>query len=90
MINKSATKACEIAWTNGNATVLWVGHNRNTGETIVWQVVWKTYPGGTWGPDRSSRITGRNIPKLAGEIAKAVPGDGSFTYRNAAAMAAIN
>ena len=55
MINKSATKACEIAWANGNATVLWVGHNRNTGETIVWQVVWKTYPGGTWGPNRSKQ-----------------------------------
>ena len=25
MINKSATKACEIAWANGNATVLVLG-----------------------------------------------------------------
>ena len=89
MINKSATKACKIKWANGNETVLWVGHNGNTGDTIVWQVVWKTFPNGTWGPSRSRRTTGGNITKLAAEISKYIPAEGSFIYHNAAAMSAI-
>ena len=84
MINKSATKACEISWSNGNTTVLHVGSNRNTGNAIVWQVVWKNGK-----PGKSSRITGANIAKLAAEIAQYVPADGAFVYRNAAAMTAI-
>lgn len=84
MISKSATQACEISWTNGNKTVLHIGSNRNTGATIVWQVVWKDGK-----PGRSTRITGGNIAKLAAEIAKYVPAEGSFTYSNAAAMADI-
>ena len=84
MINKSATKACNIKWANGNETVLWVGHNGNTGDTIVWQVVWRN-----GNPGKSTRITGGNIPKLAAEIAKHVPTEGSFIYHNAAAMSAI-
>jgi hypothetical protein len=89
MIHKSAIKAGEITWNNGNSTVLWIGTNRNTGETIVWQVVWKTYPNGTHGPSRSKRITGRNIPKLAAEIRKYVPTEGRWTYTNAAALSHI-
>jgi hypothetical protein len=84
VIHKSATKACDIAWKNGNHTVLWVGHNHNTGDTIVWQMV--IQPGKH---HKSSRITGRNIAKLAAEIAKYVPAEGQFVYRNAAAMSAI-
>ena len=84
MINKSATKACNIKWPNGNETVLWVGHNKNTGDAIVWQVVWREGK-----PGKSSRITGGNISKLAAEIAKHVPAEGSFIYHNAAAMSAI-
>lgn len=84
MIYKSATKACNILWSNGNETVLWVGYNRNTGETIVWQRVrYGTKLG------KSTRITGRNITKLAAEIAQAVPADGTFTYCNTAAMSVI-
>lgn len=84
MINKSAIKACSIKWNNGNETVLWVGYNRNTGTIIVWQVVWRDGKAG-----KSSRITGGNIAKLAAELAKHVPTEGSFTYHNAAVMAAI-
>jgi hypothetical protein len=84
MINKSATKAGEIKWNNGKSTVLWIGHNRNTGETIVWQVVWANGK-----PGKSSRITGHNIPKLAAEIHKYVPADGAWVYTNAAALAHI-
>lgn len=84
MINQSATKACEITWTNGNKTVLHVGFNRNTGATIVWQVVWKNGK-----PGKSTRITGGNIIKLAAEIAKYVPAEGSFTFHNDSAMSAI-
>lgn len=85
MINKSATKACEILWANGNETVFWVGHNSNTGATIVWQ---RVRYGAKLG--KSTRITGRNIAKLAAEIAAIEPWEATFTYRNAAAMAAIN
>jgi hypothetical protein len=84
VINKSATKACEIAWNNGNRTVLWIGANSNTGDTIVWQVVWRNGK-----PGRSSRITGRNIRQLARELAVAVPAECSIAYSNDAAMAAF-
>lgn len=85
MINKSATKAAEIALTNGNRVVLWVGGNRNTGATIVWQVVWRDGK-----PGRSSRVTGGNIAKLAAEI-RALPAAEvrSIVHHNAAAFALI-
>jgi hypothetical protein len=84
MINKSATKAGEITWNNGNSTVLWLGSNSNTGETIVWQVVWKNGK-----PGKSSRITGGNIAKLAEEIKKYVPTEGKWAYANAACLSHI-
>jgi len=40
--------------------------------------------GGEW-----TRITGRNIAKLAAELRCIESWEASFTYRNAAAMAAI-
>lgn len=84
MIHKSATKAGEITWNNGRSTVLWIGHNRNTGETIVWQVVWTNGK-----PGKSTRITGGNIPKLATEIRQHVPAEGRWTYTNIPALAHI-
>lgn len=84
MINKSATKAGEITWNNGNVTVLWVGLNGNTGATVVWVV---ERINGKLG--RSKRLTGGNIHKLAAEIASALPREGRYTYSNAAALAAI-
>lgn len=59
MINKSATVVGTIEFKNGNKTVLHIGNNRNTGETIVWQVT----NGG-----RSTRTTGKNIAKLCAEL----------------------
>lgn len=84
MINKSATKAGEIKFENGNSVVFWVGHNSNTGETIVWQVVWRNGK-----PGRSMRLTGGNITKLANEICTLPESEGKFVFRNAAAMAVI-
>ena len=84
MIHKSATRACEITWNNGNVTTLWLGHNRSTGEAIVWQVVrWNGKLG------KSTRLTGRNITKLVAEMARYVNADGRYTYRSDAAMAQI-
>lgn len=84
MINKSATKAGEIKFANGNSVVLWVGHNSNTGDTIVWQVVWCNGK-----PGRSTRLTGGNIAKLANEIRALPESEGKFVFSNATAMAVI-
>lgn len=59
MINKSASRIGKIVFAEGGSTALYIGANRNTGETIVWQDI----PG-----RRSRRTTGRNIPKLASEL----------------------
>ena len=59
-INKSASKIGTIEFKNGNKTALYIGANSNTGATIVWQVV----NGG-----RSTRLTGKHLPLLAGELA---------------------
>ncbi len=59
-INKSASAIGTLEFNNGNKTALYIGTNRNTGATIVWQVV----NGG-----RSTRLTGKHLPLLAGELA---------------------
>lgn len=85
MIYKSATHAATITWNNGNRGVaLYVGSNRSTGETIVWQVVKRN---GKLG--RSTRITGSNIAKLAAEIRQYVPAEGSMVVHNQAAFDVI-
>lgn len=84
MINKSATKAGEIKFANGNSVVFWIGYNSNTGATIVWQVVWRNGK-----PGKSTRLTGNNITKLANEIRTLPKSEGKFVFSNAAAMSAI-
>lgn len=84
MINKSATKAAEIAFANGNSVVLWIGHNRNTGATIVWQVVWRNGKAG-----KSTRVTGGNVAKLGAEIRALLPSEGRLVYSNSAALSVI-
>lgn len=64
MINKSATKVGTIEFKNGRKNNLWLGHNCNTGETILWQVMQEL--DGRLG--RSTRVTGRNLTKLAIEL----------------------
>lgn len=59
MINKSATKIGTVVFNNGNRNTLYIGANRNTGETIVWQKLEGS---------RSKRVTGKNIAKLADEL----------------------
>lgn len=70
MINKSASKIGTVKFTNGNKVALFIGSNRNTGETIVWQVL----NGG-----RSTRVTGKNITRLANDLNDALnEGEGSW------------
>ncbi len=59
MINKSASLIGTIEFKNGNRNTIYIGHNHNTGETIVWQQV---------AGRRSQRITGKNITKFAAEL----------------------
>lgn len=84
MINKSATHAATIDWKNGNSCRLYVGSNRNTGETIVWQVA--TIKGKL---GRSTRITGGNIRRLAFQIANQTPSEGTLTVHNGPAYVMI-
>ena len=59
MINKSATKIGTIEFKNGNRNTIYIGANRNTGASIVWQQV---------AGRRATRHTGKNINKLATEL----------------------
>jgi hypothetical protein len=59
MIHKSATEIGTVEFKNGNRNTLYLGHNRSTGERIVWQQV---------AGRRSQRVTGRNIGKFAEEL----------------------
>ena len=82
MINKSATHIGKIHWLKtGNILDLWIGDNSNTGETIVWQKV---------EGKRDTRVTGKNIAKLAQELNVAMnEGDGVWLERNDAALDAL-
>jgi hypothetical protein len=84
VINKSASKAATVTFQNGNKSVLWFGSNRNTGETIVWQVVHRNGK-----PGRSVRVTGGNIAKLAAEIRKLPATEGVTEYHSEAARALL-
>lgn len=55
MINKSASLIGTIEFKNGNRNTIYIGANKNTGETIVWQQVTGR---------RASRVTGKNITKF--------------------------
>lgn len=59
MIHKSATTIGTVEFKNGNRNTFYLGHNHNTGATILWQKV---------SGRRSQQITGRNIPKIAEEL----------------------
>lgn len=60
MPHKSATQIGTLRFkATGLTNVLHLGHNRNTGETILWQRVAKR---------REQRMTGRNLVKLAAEL----------------------
>ena len=59
MINKSASKIGTLQFDNGRCTDLHVGHNSNTGATILWQQVHG---------QRASRVTGGNIARIMAEV----------------------
>lgn len=81
-INKSATKIGTLVFPNGNRNSLFVGSNRNTGETIVWQKVVGRKP---------SRVTGGNIAKLVGEADELLKSGGAaWEGLNEAAWAAVS
>jgi hypothetical protein len=81
MADKSATEIGVIRFQNGNVTTLHAGTNSNTGETIIWQQVEGR---------RASRVTGRNIPKLAAELNFVlVEGQAAWVRCNDAALAVL-
>lgn len=63
--HKSARFIGALTFKNGNQTRLWVGSNRNTGSTIVFQQT--LYKGASqW--ERQTRTTGRRIAPLMSEL----------------------
>ena len=69
--HKSATFVGTLSFAhNSNRTKIWLGHNHNTGEAIVWQSV----NGG-----RETRITGKNLVNFAQQLNEALnEGEVSF------------
>lgn len=85
-ITEKARKVAELAWTNGNITILWVDTNENTGAVRLYQRV--RYPTGRYGT--TSRHTGKSIKKVIEEIRDAEgKGEFRYTYHDAAAASTL-
>lgn len=81
MVNKSASKLGTLLFTNGNRNEIYIGTNRNTGATIVWQV--RTSPRFKPGFTDETRLTGRHIAKLWAELSDALnKGECEYVERN--------
>lgn len=80
-INLNASRIGTLEFKNGNRTILDLGTNSNTGEAIVWQTV---------NNGRASRVTGKNLNRLAGDISDAIfEGDAKWLDRDDAVLNAF-